>query len=99
MSAMSAYCVVDLLEILDPAKMDAYRQQVAATVERYGGRYIVRGGPFEVKEGHWRPVFPVILEFPNLEQLRRWYDSAEYAPLLALRLAAARCDLVFMEGL
>ena len=96
---MSAYCVVDILEILDPAKMGAYRQQVAATVEHYGGRYIVRGGPFEVKEGDGRPVFPVILEFPNLEQLRRWYDSAEYAPLLALRLAAARCNLVFMEGL
>jgi uncharacterized protein (DUF1330 family) len=98
MSAMSAYCVVDILEIVDAVKMDAYRQQVAATVERYGGRYIVRGGPCEVKEGDWRPVFPVILEFPNLEQLRGWYGSAEYAPLLALRLAAARCDLVFIEG-
>ena len=96
---MAAYCVVDILEVLDPAKMDAYRQQVAATVEPYGGRYIVRGGPFEVKEGNWRPVFPVILEFPNLVQLRRWYHSAEYAPLLALRLSAARCNLVFLEGL
>jgi uncharacterized protein (DUF1330 family) len=44
MTAMSAYCVVDILEVLDPAKMDAYRQQVAATVEPYGGCYIVRGG-------------------------------------------------------
>ena len=95
---MSAYCVVDVLEILDPAKMDVYRQQVAATVERYGGRYMVRGGSCEVKEGQWRPVFPVILEFPSMERLQSWYDSAEYAPLLALRLAAARCDLVFMEG-
>ena len=98
MCAMSAYCVVDILEILDPAKMDAYRQQVAATVDRYGGRYIARGGAFEVKEGHWRPVFPVILEFPTMERLRSWYDSAEYAPLLALRLAAARCNLVFVDG-
>ena len=96
---MSAYCVVDILEILDPAKMDAYRRQVAATVGHYGGRYVVRGGPCEVKEGGWRPVFPVILEFPSMERLRNWYDSAEYAPLLALRLAAARCDLVFMDGL
>ena len=95
---MSAYCVVDILEILDPAKMDAYRQQVAATVARYGGRYIVRGGPCEFKEGGWRPIFPVILEFPSMERLRSGSASAEYAPLLALRLAAARCDLVFMEG-
>ena len=57
------------------------------------------GGPFEVKEGNWRPTFPVMLEFPDLDAANRWYDSPEYQPLKALRLTATRGDMVFIQGL
>jgi uncharacterized protein (DUF1330 family) len=40
----------------------------------------------------------VIIEFSNLEQAHKWYDSAEYAPLLKLRLEATRGTAVFIEG-
>lgn len=95
---MSAYCLFDVLEITDAGKMDAYRAAVLATVEKYGGRYIVIGGPFEVVEGHWRPTFPVMIEFPTPEAARRWYDSPEYAPLKALRHAATRGNAVFFAS-
>jgi uncharacterized protein (DUF1330 family) len=96
---MAAYCFFDLLEITDPAKMDEYRKHVRATVEKYGGRYLVRGGKFDLVEGKWKPVFPVLLEFPNLAQAHRWYNSEEYRDLKALRLDATRSNAVFMEGL
>ena len=96
---MPAYCVFDIREITDPAAMDVYRARVLATVERYGGRYVVRGGRFDVVEGDWRPVLPVIIEFPSLEQAHRWYDSEEYRELKDLRLRATRSDAVFVEGL
>lgn len=95
---MSALCFFDVLEVTDPEKMDAYRAAVFATVQQHGGRYVVIGGPVEVVEGHWRPAFPVVIEFPTLADARRWYDSPAYAPLKALRLAATRGNAVFLES-
>ena len=96
---MSAYCIFDITEVVDDEKIGEYRQGVGATVEQYGGRYVVKGGEMDVVEGDWRPVRLVVLEFPNLEQARQWYDSEEYRELKALRLAATRSNGVIVEGL
>lgn len=95
---MPAYFFLDMLEVTDDAKLESYRQVVAATVERYGGRYLTVGGRTDVVEGDWHPAFPVLIEFPDLKQARRWYDSIEYREPKALRLAAARGNGVFIEG-
>ena len=95
---MSAYCFFDVLEVIDPEKLEEYRDGVLATVEQYGGRYLTVGGRSDVVEGQWRPVFPVLIEFPNLEQAHKWYESEEYRDLKALRLAATRGNAVFIEG-
>jgi uncharacterized protein (DUF1330 family) len=95
---MPAYCFFDILAVTDQQKLAKYREGVFATVEQYGGRYLVLGGKTEIVEGSWRPVTPVIIEFPSIEQARMWYDSAEYAPLLKLRLEATRGNAVFIEG-
>lgn len=95
---MSAYCFFDVLEVTDHEKMGAYRAAVFATVEKYGGRYVVIGCPVEVVEGHWRPAFPVMIEFPTPEAARRWYGSPEYAPLKALRHAGTRGNAVFFSS-
>lgn len=95
---MSAYCFFDVLEVIDPEKLEEYRDGVLATVERYGGRYLTVGGRSDVVEGEWRPVFPVLIEFSSLERAHDWYDSEEYRDLKALRLAATRGNAVFIEG-
>lgn len=95
---MPAYCLFNVREVTDIAKMETYRAGVRPTVEKRGGRYVVLGGPAETMEGDWRPVFPVMIEFPNMAAARDWYDSADYAPLKALRLAATRGDAVFMDS-
>jgi uncharacterized protein (DUF1330 family) len=95
---MSAYYFLDVLEVTDQAKMEQYRKGVLATVEQFGGSYLTVGGQSEVVEGDWRPIFPVLIEFPNLEQAHRWYDGEEYRELKALRLAATRGNAVFLEG-
>jgi uncharacterized protein (DUF1330 family) len=95
---MSAYFLVDIREIKDAAKMDQYRSRVTATVEKFGGRYAVRPGPFEVVEGTYQPVRLVMLEFPTMEQARRWYDSEEYRELKQMRLAATVSNGFFMSG-
>ena len=40
-----------------------------------------------------------LLEFPSLEQARRWYASSEYARIKALRLEHAETQLAFVEGI
>ncbi len=96
---MSAYCLFDNLEVTDPAKLEEYKKRVAPIVEQYGGRYIVAGGKMDVVEGDWRPTFPVMIEFPSLEQAHRWYDSEEYQKVKALRLSAVKSNAVFIEGI
>jgi uncharacterized protein (DUF1330 family) len=94
---MAAYVIADV-NVTDPTLYDDYRKLVPATIAKYGGRFLARGGAFEVKEGDWNPARLVILEFPSLEQARKWYGSPEYAPALALRLKAAKAKLVLVEG-
>ncbi len=95
---MPAYCLFDNLEVIDSQKLEEYKTRVAPVVARFGGRYVVMGGRMEVVEGSWRPTFPVMLEFPNLEQALRWYNSEEYRELKALRHQAVKCTAVFLEG-
>ena len=92
-----AYFIVEN-EVTDPAGFEQYRKQVSATVEKYGGKFLVRGGPIQTLEGDWKPKRIVVTEFPSVEQARRWYDSEEYCALKALRLRAARGSVVLVEG-
>jgi len=94
---MAAYLIADL-ETHDSVAIEDYRKRVPATIQKCGGRYLVRGGKFEKLEGSWQPKRLVVLEFPSVEQAKRWYDSAEYRELKTLRQRAAKTHLILIEG-
>jgi len=94
---MAGYVVAEV-EVTDSAVYEEYRKLVPATVAKYGGKYLVRGGAVERKEGGWEPKRLVVLEFASMDQARKWYASPEYAPALALRLKAARSKVLLVEG-
>ena len=94
---MPAYCLFDNVKINDYAKLERYKTGVAPIVAQYDGRYVVLGGKVEVTEGEWRPTFPVMIEFPNLERAKEWYDSPEYKPFKELRRSAGTYTAVFFE--
>jgi uncharacterized protein (DUF1330 family) len=94
---MKAYVIGDI-EVTDQKPYDEYRGQVLATIEKYGGRFLVRGGRTDAVEGGWQPKRLVILEFPSFEQAQKWYRSPEYAPLITLRQKGAKGRLVIVEG-
>lgn len=94
---MSAYLFANV-EVTDAAGYEQYRQRVSATIESHGGRSVVRGGATEVLEGDWTPKRMVILEFPDMAQLKAWYQSPEYRPLIELRQRTAISTLVAVEG-
>jgi uncharacterized protein (DUF1330 family) len=94
---MKGYVIAEI-EVTDQAVYDDYRKQVLATIEKYGGRFMARGGKTEPLEGGWSPKRLILLEFPSLEQATKWYRSPEYAPLIELRKRGSRGRLVAVEG-
>lgn len=94
---MSAYVIAEV-NVTDAKLYDEYKKLVPATVEKYGGRFAVRGGAVDSKEGGWTPARMVVLEFPSMEKARAWYHSPEYAPALAMRHKAANSKLILVEG-
>lgn len=94
---MAGYLLANL-DVHDGPKYDEYRQKVPAVIAQYGGRYLVRGGAVDAREGALPLKRFVILEFPTLDAARCFYDSEEYAPLKAIRLASTKSDVVLIEG-
>jgi uncharacterized protein (DUF1330 family) len=94
---MAAYLIAEI-EVTDPAAYEEYKPKASAALEKYGAKILVRGGAIEPKEGGWAPQRLVVLEFPDMAALRRFYDSPEYAAARPLRQRASRSRLVFVQG-
>jgi uncharacterized protein (DUF1330 family) len=94
---MAAYAIVDL-DVKNADALANYRRDVPATVAKYGGRFIVRGGASAVLEGGWKPKRVVVLEFPSMDALQRWYRSDDYKPLLAERQRHSTANFIAVEG-
>ncbi|HWA38724.1 MAG TPA: DUF1330 domain-containing protein [Burkholderiales bacterium] len=90
--------VIGEVEVRDPSAYEEYRKGVLATIEKFGGRFLVRGGKAEGLEGAKPAGRLVILEFPSFEQAAKWYRSPEYAPLIRMRQGASTGRLVLVEG-
>jgi uncharacterized protein (DUF1330 family) len=95
---MPAYLIVET-KITDPDRYEHYKAAAPAALAAYGGRYVARGGETAVLEGEWDPVRLVVLEFPDLESAKRFYDSPEYGEARKLREGAAELNMVVVEGL
>lgn len=94
---MPAYIAVDIT-INDPATYDEYKVLAPASIAKYGGTYLARGGSTKILEGSWSPQRFVILEFPTLEAAEQWWNSPEYAPAKALRQSSAHTEMLLVEG-
>jgi uncharacterized protein (DUF1330 family) len=95
---MPAYVVIET-DINDPAQYERYKTASPDAVHSGGGRFVARGGELAVLEGDWDPSRLVILEFPDLEAVKRWYDSPEYVEARKLREGAANLRMVAVQGL
>ena len=94
---MSAY-VIGNIEVTDPERYVTYVKGVGASLDAYGGRFLVRGGEVEKLEGSIDPKRVVVIEFPSLERAKAWWDSDEYRELKALRRSASVGSLMLAQG-
>lgn len=75
----------------------SYLEQVEATVEPYGGKWLANG-EVTVVEGTW-PGLVVLMEFPDRAAAESWYNSPEYQEILPLRVNNAISDIVLVDTL
>ena len=94
---MAAY-VIATIEVTDPEGFEVYRGQVPATIEKHGGRYLVRGGDVTVVEGDQPARRSVVLEFDSLVQANGWYYSDDYAGPKELRIASTNSNVMIVAG-
>lgn len=95
---MAAYVYVEL-EVTDPAGYREYSKLAIPTIEQFGGKVLVAGENIEGLEGGWHPKRIVILEFENMEQAKRWYNSSEYEPLKHMRFKATHSRGGLVQGI
>jgi uncharacterized protein (DUF1330 family) len=95
---MAGYVIVEI-EVTDPVGYEEYKQLAGATVEKHGGKYIVRGGAAETLEGDWNPKRIVILEFESVQRAKEWLNCPEYREPRKMRHRTARTNMIVVEGL
>lgn len=92
-----SYLVVDARSS-DSEAMGRYRQLAQIAVEKFGGRYLIRGGVVEVLEGKWQPERLVVVEFDSSEKARAFYDSPEYHEAREARRGVSDFQMLLVEG-
>jgi uncharacterized protein (DUF1330 family) len=98
---MSAYFVIEL-DVADGPKLAEYEREATQHVLAAGGRFIVRGANYKTIEGDWRPKRLVIVEFPSIEAIERYYHSEPNQRLKRTRVAGtggAPARAIAIEGL
>lgn len=85
-------------DIHDNAAFESYKKMSPASIQKFGGRFVVRGGPIEILEGEFEHERIVVISFPDGNAARKWYDSTDYAEAKILRQKISSGVAVVVEG-
>ncbi|UQS23893.1 DUF1330 domain-containing protein [Amycolatopsis thermalba] len=94
---MTAYALAHLLPAEPHPDVAEYLERIQATLDPFGGRFLVHGAPVEVREGEW-PGHLVMLGFPTVEDARAWYDSPAYQEIVPLRADHLPGTVLIVDG-
>ena len=94
---MPAYIIAQV-NVTDPAKYQEYAKLAGPATQKYGGRFLVRGGAKTTMEGDIPFQRIVVNEFPDVEAAKRFYNSVEYQAARQKRLGAADFNMMVVEG-
>ena len=64
-----------------------YEREVTGHVVAAGGQFLVRGADYVPIEGDWHPKRLIIVKFPDVEAIERYYNSEPNQRLKRKRLA------------
>lgn len=86
------------VDVHNPDGYKEYVTQNGPVFAKYGAKFLVRGGPFEAKEGDNHRSRNVVLEFPDYATALACYQSPEYQRLVAIRAPHSAADTIVIEG-
>jgi len=95
---MPAYVIADVRDAWDADALDEYRRRNTDAVANHGGRFIIRGGEQTVLEGEWDSLRIVLIEFPDADAARAWWESDEYEAIKELRRGASTTSIMLVDG-
>jgi uncharacterized protein (DUF1330 family) len=96
---MAAYVIVDT-KLHNAAAYESYKLKARPIIEKFGGKYLARGGGLEVLEDElWRPSRLVVIEFESMERALECLRSPEYLLVRPIRRANAQSTVAIVEGL
>ncbi len=95
---MPAYLIARV-KVNDWERYRQYTQRTPAAVAKYGGKFLVRGGAVLPLEGPTEERRVVVIEFPNLAQIKTFYESPEYQQARQFRIGAAEGEFIAVEGI
>ncbi|WP_294613565.1 DUF1330 domain-containing protein [Roseovarius sp.] len=93
---MSAY-IIARINVTDAEDYQSYASQTVALAEKFGGRFLAKGGPQTQLEGN-SPDRHVIIEFPDRETALNWYNSDAYRQILPIAISSSERDIVVVDG-
>lgn len=74
---MKGYVVCVYKNITNEEKLKEYAVKAREAVEKYKGKFLIRGGKFTTNEGNKSPR-TVVIEFPSYNEANSFYRSNEY---------------------
>jgi uncharacterized protein (DUF1330 family) len=94
---MPAYAIGHLRNVAMGPAIVEYLERIDATLEPYGGRFIIHGGRPEVLEGDWRGDL-IVIEFADIDRAREWYQSPAYQEIASLRSDNSDGEILLLDG-
>nr|WP_210257200.1 DUF1330 domain-containing protein [Chelativorans sp. ZYF759] len=86
-----------MVEVTDPDNYPKYIAANAAAFEKYGAKFLVRGGQREIFEGPAASRL-VVIEFDSYQTALDCYHSPEYQAALKLRQQYSNAHFAIVEG-
>lgn len=97
-AAKPAYYVAEF-QATDAEGIKPYSEKVESTFKPFSGRYVVRGGAPDVKEGFGAQGRLVVIKFDSLAQAQDWYKSPAYQAIIQIRQRSGNTRSYIVEGL
>ena len=94
---MKGYVVCVYKNITNEEKLKEYAIKARAAVEKYKGRFLIRGGRSTSNEGEKSPR-TVVIEFPSYDEANNFYKSEEYQNAHSILKGYAKRQHQTIEG-
>ncbi len=92
-----AYAVAYLRDIDFGPAIVSYLERIDATLDPFGGEFLVHGGQLSPLEDTWDGDL-VVIRFPDRQAALDWYASSAYQEILPLRLEHTRSMATVVDG-